>query len=166
MRSERQVRRTRPKVIASCWAREWEHRRVLNVIEVLQSWKCSCDPYAMVHRSILQWTKGERVPLSLYFISILWRLVMTAFQRRPKSRRFIPFPNNHRRPSKVLFRPKRRRFFPFPNNHRRPSKILFFLLLQRISSLFFLLLLYGLAFRHFFNVQQVTKPAVFNVRVG
>ena len=77
-----------------------------------------------------------------------------------------PFPNNHRRPSKVLFRPKRRRFFPFPNNHRRPSKVLFFLLLQRISSLFFLLLLYGLAFCHFFNVQQVTKAAVFNVRVG
>ena len=44
------------------------------------SW--SCVPYAMVHRSVLQWTRGERVPLSLYFIFILWRLVITAFHRR------------------------------------------------------------------------------------
>ena len=43
------------------------------------------------------------VPLSLYFISILWRLVMTAFHRRPKRRQFFPFPNNHRRPSMVFF---------------------------------------------------------------
>ena len=27
--------------------------------------------------------RGERVPLSLYFISILWRLIITAFHRRP-----------------------------------------------------------------------------------
>ena len=47
--------------------------------------------------------RRTRVPLSLYFISILWRLVMTAFHRRPKRRRFFPFPNNHLRPSKVLF---------------------------------------------------------------
>ena len=78
------------------------------------------------------------VPLSLYFISILWRLVMTAFHGRPK----------------------RRRFFPFPNNHRRPSKVFFFVPSQRFSLLFSLLSLYGLAFRHFFTVQQVTKAAV------
>ena len=42
-------------------------------------------------------------PLSLYFISILWRLVMTAFHRWPKRKRFFPFLNNHRRPRKVLF---------------------------------------------------------------
>ena len=28
---------------------------------------------------------------------------MTAFQRRPKRRQVFPFPNNHRRPSKVFF---------------------------------------------------------------
>ena len=60
------------------------------------SWSC-------VHRSVLQWTRGGRVPLSLDFISILWRLVMTAFHRRPKRRRFFPFPNNHRRPSSFFF---------------------------------------------------------------
>ena len=43
------------------------------------------------------------VPLSLYFNSILWRLVMIAFHRRPKRRWFFSFPNNHRRSSKVLF---------------------------------------------------------------
>ena len=32
--------------------------------------------------------------------------------------------------------------------------------------IFFLLLVYGLAFPHFFTAQQVTKAAVLNVRVG
>ena len=42
----------------------------------------------------------------------------------------------------------------------------FFLLLQRFSSLFFLLLVYGLAFPHFFTAQQVTNAAGFGVRIG
>ena len=68
------------------------------------SW--SCVPYAMVHRSVLQWTRGERVPLSLHertFVAVLHFHFMTAFHRRPKRRRFFPFPNNPRRPSKVFF---------------------------------------------------------------
>ena len=59
----------------------------------------------MVHRSVLQWTRRERVPLSLYertFFSVLHFHFMSAFQTRPKRRRGFPFPNNHRRPSKVL----------------------------------------------------------------
>ena len=38
-------------------------------------------PYAMVHRSVLQWTRGERVPLSLYkriFVAVLRFHFMTA----------------------------------------------------------------------------------------
>ena len=117
---------------------------IKNIFKHWTSW--SCVPYAMVSRSVLQWTRGKRVPLSPYertFVAVLHFHFMTAFHRRPK----------------------RRRFFPFPNNHRRPSKV-FFLFLQRFSSLFFLLLVYGLAFPHFFTAQQVTKAAVFNVRVG
>ena len=49
------------------------------------------------------------VPLSLYFISILW----------------LHFPQMTEKET----------VFPFPNNHRRPSKVLF-LFLQRFSSLF------------------------------
>ena len=97
----------------------------------------------MVHRSVLQWTRGERVPLSLYertFFCVLHFHFMTAFQTRPK----------------------RRRVFPFPNNHRRPSKVL----LQRLSSLFFLLLVYSLAFPHSFTARQVTNAAGFGVRIG
>ena len=59
----------------------------------------------MIHRSVLQLTRGERVPLLLYertFFSVLHFHFMTAFQTRPKRRRVFPFPNNHRRPSKVL----------------------------------------------------------------
>ena len=80
----------------------------------------------MIYRSVLQWKRGERVPLSLYeltFFAVLHFHFMTAFQRRPK----------------------RRRVFPFPNNHRRPGRV-FFLFLQRFSSLFFILSVYGLAF--------------------
>ena len=88
---------------------------IKNIFKHWTSW--SCVPYAMVHRSVLQWTRGERVPLSLYerpFVAVLHFHFKTAFHRRPK----------------------RRRFFPFPNIHRRPSKV-FFLFLQRFSSLFF-----------------------------
>ena len=62
----------------------------------------------MVHRSVLQWTRGESVPLSLYertFFSVLHFHFMTAFQTRPKRRRVFPFLNNHRRLSKVLTTP-------------------------------------------------------------
>ena len=77
---------------------------IKNIFKHWTSW--SCVPYAMVHRSVLQWTRGKRVPLSLYertFVAVLHFRFMTAFHRRPKRRRFFPFPNNHRRPSKVFF---------------------------------------------------------------
>ena len=60
----------------------------------------------MVHRSELQWTRWERVPFPLFertFFSVLHFHFITTFQRRPKRRRVFPFPNNHRRPSKVFF---------------------------------------------------------------
>ena len=94
-------------IIKNIFKRKYFH--TLNVV--------NCVPYAMVHRTVLQWTRGEEVPLSLYertFFAVLHFHFMTAFQRRPKRRRVSPFPNNHRRPSKV-----------------------FFLFLQRFSSLFF-----------------------------
>ena len=64
----------------------------------------------MIHRSVLQWTRGERVPLSLYertFVAVPHFHFMTAYydcipQPPGRSRRFLPFPNNHRRRSKVL----------------------------------------------------------------
>ena len=64
----------------------------------------------MIHRSLLRCTRGERVPLSLYertFVAVLHFHSMTAYydcipQPAGKSRRFLPFPNNHRRQSKVL----------------------------------------------------------------
>ena len=37
------------------------------------------------------------------FLSVLHFHFMTAFYGRRKRRRFFPFPNNHRRPSKALF---------------------------------------------------------------
>ena len=117
---------------------------IINVFKHWTSW--SCVLYAMVNRSVLQWTRGERVPLSLYertFAAVLHFHFMTAFHRRPK----------------------RRRFFPFPNNHRHPSKV-FFSIFTTLFLTFFLLLVYGLAFPHFFTAQQVTKASVFNVRVG
>ena len=88
---------------------------IKNIFKHWTSW--SCVLYAMVPRPVLQWTRGERVPLSVYertFVAVRHFHFMTAFHRRPK----------------------RRRFFPFPNNHRRLSKV-FFLFLQRFSSLFF-----------------------------
>ena len=42
----------------------------------------------------------------------------------------------------------------------------FFSIFTTLFLTFFLLLVYGLAFPHFFTAQQVTKAAVFNVRVG
>ena len=197
----------------------------------------------MVHRSVLQWTRGERVPLSLYERTVFVVLhfhFMTAFQRRPKMRRVFPFPNNHRRPSKVFYitpcvkcdfthasRAEIRIFtlrdikfrtilvrktFSWrmwlhysplvraANSHSsekvlshsyrnvlfffffsifttllltffstfsiRPSIFVVFLILQRLSSLFFLLSVYGLAFPHFFTSQQVTNAAGFGVRIG
>ena len=128
----------------------------------------SCVPYAMVHRSrlsVLQWTRGERVPLSLYegtFFAVLHFHFMTAFQRRPKRRRVFPFPNNHRRPSKVLTTLLLTFFSTFSI---RPS-VFFFLFLQRLFLLFFLLLVYGLAFPHFFAAQQVMNAAGLGVRIG
>ena len=49
-----------------------------NIFKHWTSW--SCIPYAMVHRSVLQWTRGERVPLSLYertFVAVLHFHFMT-----------------------------------------------------------------------------------------
>ena len=42
----------------------------------------------------------------------------------------------------------------------------FFSIFTTLFLTFFLLLVYGLAFPHFFTTQQITKAAVFNVRVG
>ena len=78
-----------------------------------------------------------------------------------KRRRVFPFPNNHRRPSQILTTLLLTFFSTFSI---RPSKI--FLFLQRIYSLFFLLLLYGLAFPRFLTARQVTNAAVFRVRIG
>ena len=87
------------------------------------------------------------VPLSLYFISILWWLVIIAFhRRRVKVNGSLFF---------QTITGTKVRFFIFPNNHRRQSKVLFVLFLQ-----------HGLAFPHFPNAQQVTKAAVFHVSVG
>ena len=99
-----------------------------------------------------------------------------------KGRRVFPFPNNHRRPSQIL---TTLLFTFFSNFSIRPSKIflflqrlssLFFLLwlygvafprfLQRLSSLFFLLWLYDLAFPRFLTARQVMKAAVFFVWFG
>ena len=109
---------------------------IKNIFKHWTSW--SCVTYAMVHWSVLQWTRGERVPLSLYFISILW---LHSTDDRKGDGLFL--------------------FQTITGAHIR----FFFLLLQRFSSLFFLLLVYGRAFPHFFTAQQVTKAAVFNVRV-
>ena len=81
----------------------------------------SCVPYAMVHRSELQWTRGERVPLSLYFISILWL---------------------HSKDDR-----KGDRFFRFQTITGAQVRFFFLFLL---SSLSFLLSVYGLAF--FFSI--------------
>ena len=95
--------------------------------------------------------RGDRcrctsVPLSLYFISILWRLVITAF---------------HRRSVKVdgsLF---------FQTITGAEVRFFFQFLLHGVAfPPFFLLLLHGLAFPHFLNAQQVTKAAVFHASVG
>ena len=99
------------------------------------SW--SCVPYAMVHRSLLQWMRGERVPLSLYertSVAVLHFHFMMAFyncipQTPGKSRRFLIFPNNHRRQGKVLF---------------------------------FLFLLHGLVFPHFFST-FTTRPSISSI---
>ena len=123
---------------------DYNETMIKNIFKHWTSW--SYVPYAMVHWSVLQWTRGEKVPLSLYertFVAVLHFHFMTAFYRRPK----------------------RRRLFPFPNNYRRPSKV-FSVSSQRFSLLVFLLPLYGLAFPHFFTALKVTKAAVFNVRVG
>ena len=119
----------------------------------------------MVHRSVLQWTREERVSLSLYertFFAVLHFHFMTAFQRRPKRRRVFPFPNNRRRPSKVLTT----LFLTFFSTFSIRPSIFFFLFLQCLSSLFVLLLVYGLAFPHFSTAQQVTNVAGFGVRIG
>ena len=105
------------------------HRRILeNIISLFLSFS-NTERREVVFRT--QWFIGQycseregreyrcrcmSVPLSLYFISILWRLVMTAFHKRPKRRRFFPFPSNHKRPSNVF---------------------VIFLFLQHISLLFF-----------------------------
>ena len=73
------------------------------------SW--SYVPYAIVHRSVLQWTRRERVPLLLYertCVLVHHFHFMTACydcipQTPGKSRQFLTFPNNHRRQSKVLY---------------------------------------------------------------
>ena len=99
----------------------------------------------MVQRSVLQWTRGKRVPLSLYertFFAVLHFHFMTAFQRRPK----------------------RRGVFLFPNNHRRPSKVFFFLFLQRFSSLFFLLSVYDLAFFFILTTPFLIFFSTFSIR--
>ena len=100
---------------------------IKNIFKHWTSW--SCVPYAMVHRSVLQWTKGERVPLSRYertFVAVLHFHFMTAFHRRPKRRRFFPFPNNHRRPNKVFFLFLQRFFSLFSTFSIRPSIPLLF----------------------------------------
>ena len=78
-----------------------------------------------------------------------------------KRRRVFPFPNNHRRPNEIL---TTLLFTFFSTFSVRPSKISLFL--QRLSSLFFLLWLYGLAFPRFLTARQVKKAAVFRVRIG
>ena len=89
---------------------------------------------------------------------------MTAFQRRPKRRRVFPFPNNHRRPSKVFFSTLITLLLTFFLLSVY-GLAFFFLFLQSLSSLFFLLLVYGLAFPHFFTAQQVTNATGFGVRI-
>ena len=85
----------------------------------------------MVHRSVLptcllRWTRGERVRLPLYFIYILWRLVITAF---------------HRRPVKV------------------DGSSFFHTITGTKVRFFFLFLLHGLAFPHFFST-FTTRPSI------
>ena len=88
----------------------WEY--YFTISKLFKHWTSwNCVPYAMVHRSVLQWTRGARVPLSLYertFVAVLHFHFMTACydcipQTPGKSKRFLTFPNNHRRQSKVLF---------------------------------------------------------------
>ena len=101
--------------------------QILNVV--------SCVPYAIVHGSLLQWTWGERVPLSLAertFFAVPHFHFMTAFQTQPK---------------------KGDEFFRFQTITGAQVRFL-----QRFSSLSFLLSVYGLAkfscscnaFPHFF----------------
>ena len=124
------------------------HRRILeNIISLFLSF-LNIESRKVVFRT--QWFIGQycseregrgyrcrctSVPLSLYFISILWRLVMTAFHRRPKKRRFFPFPNNHR-------------FF-------------FFVFLQHISSLFFYFYYTAKHFLTFSMPNRSRKPPFF-----
>ena len=110
---------------------------IKNIFKHWTSW--SCVRYAMVHRSVLQWTRGESVPLSLYFISILW--LHSTDDRKEDG------------------------FFLFQTITGAQVRF-FFSIFTTLFLTFSLLLVYGLAFSHFFTVQQVTKAAVFNVRVG
>ena len=58
----------------------WEY--YFTIYKLFQHWTSwSCVPYAMVHQSVLQWTRGESVPLSLYertFVAVLHFHFMTA----------------------------------------------------------------------------------------
>ena len=86
----------------------------------------------MVHRSLLQWTREERVPLSLYeraSVAVLHFHFLTASyycisQTPGKIRRFLIFPNNHRRQSKVFFiftiRPSISSLSQRPTGHESP----------------------------------------------
>ena len=97
---------------------------------------CSVRNGSSVSTAVNERGEGLRVPLSLYertFFSVLHFHFMTTFQTRRKRRRVFPFPNNHRRPSKVLTTLILTFFSTFSI---RPS-IFFFLFLQRLSSLFF-----------------------------
>ena len=52
---------------------------IKNIFKHWTSW--TCVPYAIVHRSVLQWTRGERLPLSLYertFVAVIHFHFMTA----------------------------------------------------------------------------------------
>ena len=106
------------------------YQKLIQILNVV-----SCVPYAIVHGSLLHWTWGERVPLSLAertFFAVPHFHFMTAFQTQPK---------------------KGDGFFRFQTITRAQFRFL-----QRFSSLSFLLSVDGLAkfsyscnaFPHFF----------------
>ena len=127
--------------------------QILNVV--------SCVPYPIVHRPQLQWTRGERVPLSLAertFFAVLHFRFITAFQTRPKKGDgFFRFQTITGAQVRFL---QRFSSLSFLLSVYGLAFFSFFLFLHRLSSLFFLLLLYDLAFPHFFTARHVTNAAV------
>ena len=114
-----------------------------NIFKHLTSWVVFRTQWFIVQYCSEREGRGYRcrctsVPLSLYFISISWL---------------------HSKDNR-----KGDGFFRFQRS--TGAQVRFFFYSYNAFPHFFLLLVYGLAFPHFFTAQQVTKAAVLNIRVG